>query len=107
MSEQIKLSMLLKANEQIEPQLEEVTRAINQLGMKVSAVGRASLSVRIPKIEFEKLFTSKIVEQGEVKPAGQDFGSRAGVVAIETIPIPEELEKYISIISIEPPPRRF
>ncbi len=107
MADVIRLSLSLKPEARGVEAAAEVQRRAGELGLEVSAVGRATLSVRVSAETFERLFGSIPRRLPPLSPGEGDFGRPAGFAADEPLTVPPALAEHVEAISVEPPATRY
>lgn len=69
--------------------------------------GSATISGRFTHDQFKKLFGVDLTSVPAENRGENDFGSSGGYVATKELPVPPELQDYVTSASVEPPARRL
>lgn len=98
----IKLQILLRSRWRNAEGVARAREIAEQLGIKPTAEGRATLSAEVEPEAFKAIFQEPAREVEPSQPGERDFGGPGGHIAGE-LPVPEPLRKYIESITVASP----
>ena len=95
-----RLSMLLNQNSRNDKTINEVSAVLDSLGIRVTGTGTATISARIGEEALKSIFNLQDLEEWNKNP-------NAEASATVDLSIPNSLQRYIDLISLEPVPEYY
>jgi hypothetical protein len=98
---EVRLQLLLKPEKRNPHASGEASHAVQRLGMHLSGSGLATLSARVGRADFERIFG----RAPELPNAGT--GGNKPVSSAAELPIPDELKEHVESITEAPEHQQF
>jgi hypothetical protein len=105
--EEINVAMTLLPHCRTSGDAARAQQLATKLGFQPTTSGAATLSFRIDRTVFERIFGAKVRTVESVRPDEKDHGAPRGHAVDEDLKIPEELADLIQCVSVIPPARRL